>query len=61
MTLFYLFPGNLFYLFPGNLSCCHRQTRGFSRLMRASLLFFFRFIKQACGGPIAASLLSRRR
>jgi hypothetical protein len=50
-----------FYLFRGNLSCCHPQTRGFPRLTRASLLFFFCFIKQAYGGPIAASLLSRRR
>ena len=51
----------LFYLFPGNLSCWHSQTPGFARLTRASLLFFFCFIKQAWGGPNAASLLSRRR
>jgi hypothetical protein len=50
-----------FYLVPGNLSYCHPQTRGFPSLTRASLLFFFCFIKQARGGPIAASLLSRPR
>jgi hypothetical protein len=51
----------LFYLFPENLSCCHSQAPGFERLTRTSLLFFFCFIKEARGGPIAASLLSRRR
>jgi hypothetical protein len=51
----------LFYLFPGNLSRCHSQTRGFPRLTRASLLFFVCFIKQVCGVPGAANLLSRRR
>jgi hypothetical protein len=51
----------LFHLFPGNLSCCHSQTPGFPRLTQAPLLFFICFIKEACGRPIAASLLSRRR
>ena len=50
-----------FYLFPGNLSCCHSQTPEFPRLTRVSLLFFYCFIKEARGGPIPASLLSRRR
>jgi hypothetical protein len=51
----------LFYLLPGNLSCCHSQPRGFLRLTRSSRLFFICFITQACGGPNAASLLSRLR
>ncbi len=46
MTLFSLFPGKCYQRFP--------------RLTRACLLFFICFIKQACGGPNAASLLSRR-
>jgi hypothetical protein len=51
----------VFHLFPGNLSYRHSQTRAFPGLARASLLFFFCFIKEACRGPIAAGLLSRRR
>ena len=42
-------------------SCGHRQSQEFPRLTRASVLFFISFIKEARGGPIAASLLSRRR
>jgi len=60
MTLYYLFPG-IFYLFPGIFPAARPQTRGFPRLTRASILFFICFIKEACGGPVAASLLSRLR
>jgi hypothetical protein len=51
----------LYYLFPGIFPAARPQTRGFPRLTRASILFFICFIKEACGGPVAASLLSRRR
>jgi hypothetical protein len=51
----------LLYLFRGNLFCRHPQTRGFARLTRASLLFFYCFFKEGCSGPIGASLLSRLR
>jgi hypothetical protein len=53
MTLFHLFLRKSFLL--------PLSTRAFSRLMWASLLFFFCFIKEACREPIAAGLLSRRR
>ncbi len=51
----------LFNLFPGNLSGCDRESQRFPHLTPASLLFFICFNTQECGGPNAASLLSRRR
>jgi hypothetical protein len=51
----------LFYLFPEIFPAATLKPRGFPRLTRASLLFFICFIRQECGGPIVASLLSRRR
>jgi hypothetical protein len=50
MKLFYLFSWKSFLL-PLSNPC----------LTRASLLFFFCFIREACGVPIAAGLLSRLR
>src|SRR5258705_387145 len=47
----------LYYLFPGIFPAACPQTRGFPRLTRASILFFICFIKEACGGPVAARLL----
>jgi hypothetical protein len=59
MTLFYLLPGST--CSPETFPAATLKPRGFLRLTRSSLLFFICFITQACGGPNAASLLSRLR